>query len=330
MIPLRDTTPSKNVPVINNVLIGINVVFFLVELSQGSGMNNFVYRYGLVPGRYTIPGFGGHFTLFEQVVAWVSFMFLHNGWLHLLGNMWFLYIFGDNVEDRLGPLRYLAFYLLCGFTSGISHFLLNTQSTVPVIGASGAVAGVMGAYFLLHPTSKILTLIPIIIIPLFIEIPAVVFLGIWFVLQFINAAGSTGTAGGIAWWAHVGGFIAGMLFLKLLEAVPDTGVTDPLRRATTRRKTYRLQVARPSAANLPSGRTTGRSTDVHATMAISPYEALVGTRKLITIPVGFQRRVYKVNVPPGVSTGKILRLKGQGRKTPDGGRGDVMLKVLVQ
>lgn len=330
MIPLRDTTPSKNVPVVNNLLIGVNVVLFLVELSQGSAMNTFVYRYGLVPGRYTIPGFGGQFTLFEQAVAWVSFMFLHGGWLHLLGNMWFLYIFGDNVEDHLGPLRYLVFYLLCGSTSGISHFILNAHATDPVIGASGAVAGIMGAYFLLHPRSKILTLIPIIIIPLFLEIPAVVFLGIWFLLQFINATGSHGTGSHIAWWAHIGGFIAGMVFLKLFEALPATGVSSPLRKATTRRRTHRLQVARPGATDLPAGRTSGRAGDLYATIAISPYEALVGTRKLVTIPVGFQRRVYRVNVPPGVSTGKILRLKGQGRTSPEGSRGDLMLKVIVQ
>jgi membrane associated rhomboid family serine protease len=330
MIPLRDTTPSKNVPVVNNLLIGVNVVLFLVELSQGGAMNAFVYRYGLVPGRYTIPGFGGHFTLFEQLAAWVSFMFLHGGWLHLLGNMWTLYIFGDNVEDRLGPLRYLIFYLLCGFTSGLSHFVLNAHSTAPVIGASGAVAGVMGAYFLLYPTSKILTLVPIIIIPLFLEIPAVVFLGIWFLLQFINAAGSHGAAGGIAWWAHVGGFVAGMVYLKLFKALPATGVSSPLRKATARRKTHRFQVARPGAADLPAGRTKGRAGDLYATITISPYEALVGTRKLITIPMGFQRRMYRVNVPPGVSTGKTLRLKGQGRVSPEGQRGDLMLKVIVK
>lgn len=322
MIPLRDTTPSKNVPVVNNVLIGINLAVFMVELAQGPALNNFIYIYGLVPGRYTIPGLASHFTFFQQIAAWLSFMFLHGGFLHLLSNMWSLYIFGDNVEDHLGPLRYALFYLLCGLASGLSHFLLNANSTAPVIGASGAIAGVMGAYFLLHPTSKILTLIPIIIIPFFVEIPAVVFLGIWFLLQFIRAASSSGSATGIAWWAHVGGFLCGMLFLKLFDAMPDTGMTARLRKATARKKTHRLQVARPGVPL--------QDNDLYATLTISPYEALVGTRKLVTIPWGFQRRMYRVNVPPGVTTGKILRLKGQGRQSPEGVRGDLLLKVVIQ
>ena len=321
MIPIRDTTPSKNTPVINNILIGINVVVFAIELMQGAGGDRFIYTYGLVPGRYTLDHLARHFTLSQQVISWLSFMFLHGGFLHLLGNMWFLYIFGDNVEDRLGPLRYLAFYLCCGLASGASHFVLNAQSTAPVIGASGAVAGVMGAYFLLHPTSKILTLIPIIIIPLFIEIPAFFFLGLWFVLQFLNAAAGGG-AGGIAWWAHVGGFLFGMLFLKIFETLPGWGITERLRRATTKKKTHRLQVARPTPSD--------QEADLHATIVVSPYEALVGSRKLVTIPVGFQRRMYRVIVPPGITAGKILRLKGQGKPATAGNRGDLLLKVMIQ
>ena len=217
-------------------------------------------------------------------------MFLHGGFLHLLGNMWFLYIFGDNVEDRLGPVRYLAFYLCCGIVSGLSHFILNLQSQAPVIGASGAIAGVMGAYFLLHPKSKILTLIPIIIIPLFVEIPAFFFLGLWFLFQFINAAAGHGGDGGVAWWAHIGGFLFGMLFLKLFDKLPTLGVSEQLRRATAKKKTHRLQVARPTAAD--------QQADIHASIIVSPYEALVGARKLVTIPSGFQRRMYRVIVPP--------------------------------
>ena len=322
MIPLRDAIPSKNVPVMNNVLIGINVVMFLVQLAQGAHGNQFIYIYGLVPGRYTLPRLAVHFSLFQQVVAWISFMFLHGGFLHILGNMWSLYIFGDNVEDRLGPLRYLLFYILCGIFSGLSHFLLNSHSTIPTIGASGAVAGVMGAYFLLHPKAKILTLVPVFFIPLFFEIPAVFFLGFWFFLQFINAAGSSASAGGIAWWAHVGGFLCGMLLLKLFDSMPSAGVTSRVRPMTAKKRTHRLQVARPVAIQAEA--------DLHATLIISPYEALVGARKLITIPSGLQRRVYRVNVPPGISAGQVLRLKGQGRTTADGSRGDLLLKVAVQ
>ena len=289
MIPIRDTTPSKNVPVINNILIGINVVVFLIELMQGAGGDRFIFTYGLVPARYTIDQIARHFTFSQQLISWISFMFLHGGFLHLLGNMWFLYIFGDNVEDRLGPLRYLAFYLCCGIASGLSHFILNLDSQAPVIGASGAIAGVMGAYFLLHPKSKILTLIPIIIIPLFLEIPAFFFLGIWFLLQFINATAGHG-GGGVAWWAHIGGFLFGMLFLKLFDRLPDLGVSEQLRRATARKRTHRLQVARPTSA--------GQQADIHASIIVSPYEALVGARKMVTIPSGLQRRMYRVIVPP--------------------------------
>ncbi len=324
MIPIRDTTPTQHVPVINNVLIGINVAVFLLQLLHGSGteLQRLIFNYGLVPARFTLPGWDPSLSIMPKSLTFVSFMFLHGGFLHLLGNMWTLYIFGDNVEDRLGPLRYILFYFLCGILSGLTHLALNAQSTAPTIGASGAVAGVMGAYFLLHPTSKILTLIPIIIIPWFVEIPAFVFLGVWFLLQLFNAGASYGTASGIAWWAHVGGFMGGMLLLKALDRLPSTGVTPALRKATTRKKSHRFQVLKP--------RPPGSSNDIYAGIFVTPYEALVGTRKVVTIPHGLHRRVYRVNVPPGIKAGKLLRLKGQGRANRDGNRGDVLIEVIIQ
>jgi len=321
MIPIRDTIPSKNYPIVNNVIIGINIVLFLVELAQGASLDRFIYIYGLVPARYSVPHIRSYFSFGQQVFAVLSFMFLHGGFWHLLGNMWFLYIFGDNVEDRLGPFRYLAFYLLCGITSGLSHLILNLYSNVPTIGASGAIAGVMGAYLILHPNSKILTLIPIIFIPWFIEIPAFFFLGLWFVLQFIHAAGSQGNIAGIAWWAHIGGFIFGMIFLKIFIAVPVTGFTHKTRRLTEKRKTHRLQVIRPVGP--------GNDPHLYGTISITPYEALAGTQKLVNIPWGYQKRIMRVTVPPGVKDGSKLRLKGQGKITPDGLRGDLFLKVSV-
>ncbi len=323
MIPIRDTVPSKNIPIINNLLIGINVVMFAVQMMQGSdlGFQRLIYYYGLVPARYTLSGWADGSSLFQRVSALISFMFLHGGFLHLLGNMWSLYIFGDNVEDRLGPLRYACFYLLCGLISGLTHLLLNAHSTAPTIGASGAVAGVMGAYFLLHPKSKILTLIPIVFIPWFVEIPAFFFLGFWFLIQLFNASSSFGAASGIAWWAHIGGFVCGMIMLKIFGALPSAGATSFLRKATVRKKTHRFQVVRPS--------TQDTTIDMHATIQVSPYEALVGTRKVVTIPFGFQRRMFRVNVPPGIEAGKVLRLKGQGRATTDGRRGDILLKVVI-
>ena len=236
--------------------------------------------------------------------------------------MWFLYIFGDNVEDRLGPVRYSLFYLACGLASGLSHLLLNIHSNVPTIGASGAIAGVMGAYFLLHPRSRILTLIPIIFIPWFIEVPAFVFLGIWFVLQFLNATGSS-AGSGIAWWAHVGGFVFGMIFLKLFETLPAMGLTRNVRRATAKRRTHRLHVVRPSRSG------PGADYDLHGTLTISPFEALVGTRKIVTVPAGPGKHLLRVAVPPEVNEGTRLRLRGQGRGAPDGSRGDLFLTIRI-
>ena len=321
MIPIRDTIPSKNYPVVNNCIIGINVILYLVQMAQGPDLNRFVYIYGLVPARYSIPQITSYFTTGQQFFSLLSFMFLHGGFWHLLGNMWSLYIFGDNVEDRLGPLRYIVFYLLCGITSGLSHLIFNLNSNIPTIGASGAIAGVMGAYLILHPKAKILTLIPIIFIPWFIEIPAFFFLGFWFVLQFINAAGSHGSIGGIAWWAHIGGFIFGIIFLKIFLLLPEIGVSDQMRRVTAKRKTHRLQVVRPVGP--------GNDPHLYGTITITSFEATAGTHKLVNIPWGFQKRLIRVTVPAGMKAGSKLRLKGLGKITADGQRGDLYLKVAI-
>jgi len=323
MIPLRDTLRSQNYPIVNNSIIVINVLVYFFEMAQGQNLDGFLYIYGLVPARYSIPHVAAYFTTIQQLFALFSFMFLHGGFWHLLGNMWSLYIFGDNIEDRLGPLRYLLFYLLCGLTSGLAHIIFNLSSNVPTIGASGAIAGVMGAYFILYPRSKILTLIPIIFIPYFLEIPAFFFLGIWLVFQLINAAGSNGGAGGIAWWAHIGGFVFGILFLKLFDRIPATGLTAKIRSATTKRKSHRLQVIRPGI----------RDDDAHlyGTIQISPIEAETGTQKLVNIPWGFHNRLFRVVVPPGIQEGSKLRLQGLGRQMPAGhGKGDLFLTVVIQ
>ena len=321
MLPIRDINPSRNFPIVNSTLIGINVVVFLMQMTMGDDTGRFIYIYGLVPARYSVTHVSTYFTPFQQVFSFLSFMFLHGGFLHLLGNMWSLYIFGDNVEDRLGPLRYLLFYLLCGLASGFSHLLLNLNSTVPTIGASGAIAGVMGAYLILHPRSRILTLIPIIIFPWFVEIPAFIFIGIWFVLQLLNAAGTHGGAGGIAWWAHIGGFVFGIIFLKMALKVPSTGVSRKITPMTTRKKTSRLQVIHPSGPpNDPN---------LYGTIVVTPFEARAGSKKLVNMPWGFQKRLINVRVPPGIQTGKMLKLKSLGKLTPRGGRGDLLLKVKI-
>lgn len=322
MIPLRDTVPARTRPFVTHGIIVVNVLVFLVQMTQGPHLDRFIYYYGLVPARYFVPQIGDYFTAGQQVLALFSFMFLHGGFWHLLGNMWSLVIFGDNVEDHLGPLRYAAFYVLCGLTSGLAHMLMQRTSGVPTIGASGAIAGVMGAYFILYPRARVLTLIPVLFIPFFIEIPAYFFLGMWFVLQILNAAGSGDAGGGVAWWAHIGGFVFGMLLLKGFDALPGTGVSDPLRRIAARTTTDRLQLIRPAARD--------DSPDLYASVAVSTREARVGAHKLVSVPGGFQKRLLRVLVPPGVADGTLLRLRGLGNPLPDGSRGDLLLKVAIE
>jgi membrane associated rhomboid family serine protease len=322
MIPLRDTVQSKNYPIVNNAIILINVLVYLMELSKGDGLNQLIFTYGLVPARYSLPEIGAYFTNTQQIIALFSFMFLHGGFWHLLGNMWSLYIFGDNVEDRLGHAKYLFFYILCGLVSGLFHLAVNWTSQIPTIGASGAIAGIMGAYFLLYPRSKILTLIPIIIIPYFLEIPAVIFLGIWFVLQFLGAAMSSPEAGGIAWWAHVAGFVAGMLMLKFMIRIPETGITKAVREFTYRKRTPHLQVINTKGSK--------DGPHIHGEIMITPREALLGTSKLVSIPWGVRRRLFKVSVPPGVTDGTVLRLKGMGYEMFNGMMGDIYLTVVIK
>jgi membrane associated rhomboid family serine protease len=321
MIPLRDAVQSRNYPVVNTILIGLNVLIFLVEKAQGPELQRFIVTYGLVPARYSMPEISAYFSVGQQILSFFSFMFLHGGFWHLLGNMWTLYIFGDNVEDRLGPFRYILFYLLCGWASGLFHLFLNWQSPIPTIGASGAIAGVMGAYFLLHPRARILALIPIFFIPFFTEIPAFVFLGIWFIIQFLSAAGSHGQTGGIAWWAHVGGFISGMILLKAFLKLPNMGMTKQVRSATAKKRSPRIRVIPPQKEN--------GDPHLYGTVDITPIEASLGTRKLVNLPWGFGKRLIRVTVPPGVKEGTVLRLGGLGKPTADGKRGDFLLKIRI-
>jgi hypothetical protein len=220
MIPLRDTARSKHYPLITYSIIVLNVFVFLIEQGQGQRLPQFLMTYGLVPARLSAAwdsGFG------QYALTFFTFMFLHGSFWHLLGNMWSLYIFGDNVEDKLGPVHYLLFYLVAGIGSGLFHAFVNLGSQIPTIGASGAIAGVMGAYIILYPGARILTLIPIFFLPYFVEIPAFVFLGIWFLFQFMSAAGPAAQKAGIAWWAHIAGFVLGMIFLKIFLTIPGSG-----------------------------------------------------------------------------------------------------------
>jgi membrane associated rhomboid family serine protease len=205
MIPLRDTIPSATVPLVNYAIIAANVVVFLYEAALGRHIEAFILAYGLVPRDFTFPSL-------------VTSMFLHGSWFHLLGNMLYLYIFGDNVEDRLGHVRYVLFYLLCGMAAGSAQALTNPSSGVPMVGASGAIAGVSGAYFLFFPRARVVTLVPIFLFLQVMEVPAVFFLLIWFVWQLASGVATLGAhTGGVAFWAHVGGFVAGMVVGPLLR-----------------------------------------------------------------------------------------------------------------
>ena len=321
MIPIRDTQPSNCFPVVTYILMGINLLVFTLQIQIGLGNEVFFYSYGLVPAKYTIPEMSRHFSTANQVFSIFSYMFLHGGFLHFIGNMWFLYIFGDNVEEHFGSLRFLGFYLLSGIISGLFHFFLNPVSMVPTIGASGAIAGVMGAYFLLYPKSRILTIIPIIIIPWFVEIPAFIFLGVWFLIQFFNAAGSS-AGSGIAWWAHIGGFIAGIVLVKLNKKVPETGTRQKINQFTVKKRTPKLQMI------VASGKPD--SPDLYGNIDISPIEAIAGTNKMVTIPWGFYKPLYRVKIPPGVKHGTKLRLSGMGKSSPQGIKGDMYLTVNVK
>ncbi|MBA4313321.1 MAG: rhomboid family intramembrane serine protease [Chlorobiaceae bacterium] len=219
MIPLRDTNPSRKVPIVNYILIATNILVFLFELSLDADLEKFIYNYGVVPAyimndfRMMSIGVGTIFPLFTS-------MFLHGGWIHLIGNMLFLYIFGDNVEDRFGHIRYILFYIIAGVSAAVMQTIIFPESTAPMVGASGAIAGVLGAYVFMFPQAKVVTLIPIFLFFQIVELPAFIFLGIWFIMQIFSGIFSLGIgadAGGVAWWAHIGGFLAGVIMLPFLR-----------------------------------------------------------------------------------------------------------------
>jgi membrane associated rhomboid family serine protease len=229
MFPIRDTVRSWSFPIVNYALIAFNVLVFLFESSLGpNGFNRLLFTLGLTPA---------NLTSFQPIsfLTLLTSMFLHGSWFHLISNMWTLYIFGDNVEDRMGSGRYLAFYLLSGSLAGLSHAFVTcgvygSQSPVamiPTIGASGALASVLGAYFVLYPNARVTTFVPLFILPWFIDVPAFIFIGVWFVSQLSSgllSLGAYGAFGGIAWWAHIGGFAVGVVLVRLF---------------TRRRKLYR-------------------------------------------------------------------------------------------
>jgi membrane associated rhomboid family serine protease len=223
MIPLKDMTPRRSFPVVTLLLILANVAVFIYQLSLTSkALDAFIGTYGLEPYKIAWALQGRHFTLEQALVPLFTCMFLHGGWLHIIGNMWFLWIFGANVEDAMGTVPYLLFYLGCGILSSATQAAFSWGSHIPSLGASGAISGVLGAYIVLFPKSRILTLVPLFIIWFTAKLPAVIFIGLWFLMQFLSGVSSLGaaTSGGVAWWAHIGGFVAGLALARNLSKRP--------------------------------------------------------------------------------------------------------------
>jgi membrane associated rhomboid family serine protease len=244
MFPIRDNIPWRTFPVINYVMIAACALVFLVQQASEQEGQTIVEKYGMIPARVTHPdqpvmiqelvpvrtpaglqlGERRRQAAETPIPAWLTLLtciFLHGGWMHMLGNMWFLHIFGDNVEDRLGHIGYLVFYLAAGLAASLVHLLSDPSSTIPTVGASGAIAGVMGGYFVLYPHARVLAVVPIVIFIQIVVLPAPLFLGVWFLLQFFQGSFSIDgvEAGGVAWWAHVGGFAAGVLMVLILRGV---------------------------------------------------------------------------------------------------------------
>ncbi len=221
MIPLRDSTRSKTVPYVNLILIGLNIAVFIYQLLLNErAALEFIYSYGVIPAKFTsIPILQTLLTNPVYFFPFLSSVFMHGGLLHIISNMLYLWVFGDNIEDRFGHFRYLVFYLLVATAGHIAHIASHPASDIPTIGASGAVAGVLGAYFLAFPKAKVLTLVPLFIFFTIIEVPALIFLFLWFVLQLINGLTifGNGSAQTVAWWAHIGGFIGGALLFNVFK-----------------------------------------------------------------------------------------------------------------
>lgn len=228
MFPIRDDAPKSVTPWITYFLILLNVAVFFFEITLGRlDQRAFVFQFGLVPAQVTNALAGaGAAPLESALLPFLTSMFLHGGWLHLIANMWALFIFGDNIEDHVGHFPYLLLYLVSGVAASALHVAFNQDSNIPSVGASGAIGGVMGAYFLLFPSARVLTVVPIIFYLSFVWLPAWLVLGFWFVAQFLSGAATslaTQTAqggGGIAFWAHVGGFLAGVALIKLFPSRP--------------------------------------------------------------------------------------------------------------
>ena len=221
MLPLKDNIPARNFPYVNIGLIVINSGFFIYEMLYGPQLDQLIFTLGFIPARF-LANQGEYLINPTGYLPAFTSMFMHANLVHLISNMWMLWIFGDNVEDCMGHGRYLLFFLLCGIAAVFAQTVSNPQSAIPMVGASGAISGVLGAYIITYPNARILTLVPIVIIFYIIELPAYFFLGFWFAIQLIQGSlysmnSHQIVGGGVAWWAHVGGFAAGVILLQLFR-----------------------------------------------------------------------------------------------------------------
>jgi membrane associated rhomboid family serine protease len=211
MIPIRDEIPTRRVPVVNYLLIVVNILVFIMMWMAGSSQESLVYQFAMIPSNFADGvGLGDVFDIFTS-------MFMHAGIVHIAGNMLYLWIFGDNIEDRLGHVQYLIFYLVGGVVAALAHFITNSGSQIPTVGASGAIAAVLGAYLVLYPRSRIVTFIPLGFFMRLTMVPAIIVLGMWFILQLFSGVMTIGASdvGGVAFWAHIGGFVAGVVMALL-------------------------------------------------------------------------------------------------------------------
>ena len=219
MIPLKDTNRTLSFPAVTLLLIAVNAAVFIYQLTLGSGhvLTGFFYQFGLVPRALLSFGYWQEAGVLMGLAPLFTSMFLHGGWMHFLGNMLYLWVFGDNVEDWLGALRFLLFYLVCGLLAALLQIAVHPGSPIPMIGASGAISGVLAAYLVLFPGARVLTFVPILFFFYLVRLPALIFLGLWFLLQFFNGAVSLTAGdlsmGGTAWWAHIGGFVSGLVLI---------------------------------------------------------------------------------------------------------------------
>jgi len=230
VIPLRDENPSGIKPVINYALIVLCVLAFLWQLSYGRAQEAVIYAFGLIPSvLFGYDALPSDLAVVPPTVTLLTSMFMHGGWMHLIGNMLYLWIFGDNVEDAMGHVKYVIFYVLCGLAAAFTQAIPDPHSTIPMVGASGAISGVLGAYLLLYPHARVLVLVPLGFFSRVMHLPASLVLGLWFALQFLSNILSSKAGGGVAFRAHIGGFIAGMLLVAVFKR-REFRLFNPLRR----------------------------------------------------------------------------------------------------